>query len=98
MAYLTIARVSGDPERLLDGYLQTADVMAGVGRDHGLIVHAAAQTGDGLLIVNLWPARDRSESAAADPRRAAVVRQHGIEPSRLRYEHHEVAGYEVFAQ
>jgi hypothetical protein len=98
MAYLTIARISGDPQRLLDGYRETADMMAGVGRDHGLLVHAAAPTDDGLLIVNLWPSRDGSQSAAADPRRAAVVRQHGLDPSRIRYEHHEVAGYELFAQ
>ena len=98
MAYLTIARITGDPEPLLHGYHETADVMAGVGRDHGLIVHAAAQTGDGLVIVNLWPSQDHSERAAADPRRGAVIQQHGLEPSQLHHEHHEVAGYELFAQ
>ena len=96
MAYLTIARISGDPERLLDGYHRTADVMSGVGRDHGLIAHAAAKTDEGLVIVNLWPSEDCSQAAATDPRRGAVIRQHDLDPSRLHYEHHEVAGYEVF--
>ena len=96
MAYLTIARISGDPEQLLDGYHQTADVMSGVGRDHGLIAHAAAKTDEGMVIVNLWPSKDRSQAAAADPRRGAVIRQHDLDPSRFHYEHHDVADYEVF--
>ena len=41
-AYLTITRISGDPDQLLDGYRESATMMEGVGRDHGLIVHAAA--------------------------------------------------------
>jgi len=53
MTYLTIARIPGDPQSLLDGYQQTAETMSGVGRDHGLIFHAAGKTGEGLLIVNL---------------------------------------------
>ena len=96
MAYLTLARISGDPDRLLDGYQRTADVMSSVGRDHGLIAHAAAKTGEGLLIVNLWPSRDRSEAAAADPRRRAVIAQHALDPGQFLYEHHEGAEYEVF--
>ena len=96
MAYLTIARISGDPDRLLDGYQQTADVMSGVGRDHGLIAHAAARTGEGLVIVNLWPSPDRSEAAAADPRRRAVIAQHALDPGQFHYEHHEGAAYELF--
>ena len=96
MAYLTIARISGHPARLLDGYRETAGVMSGVGRDHGLIAHAAATTGEGLLVVNLWPSEAGSRSAAADPRRGEVVRRHGLDPSRLRYEHHDVAEYEIF--
>jgi hypothetical protein len=97
MAYLTIVRISGEPEQLLDGYRQTAGVMSGVGRDHGLIAHAAAKTDDGMLIVNLWPSKDRSEAAAADPRRRDVIRHHALEPSRFRYEHHDVADYELSA-
>ena len=97
MAYLTIARIDGDPEQLLDRYQETAEVMAAAGRDHGLIVHAAAKTGDGLMIVNLWPSEDRSHAAARDARRHEVIKRHGLDPSRIRYEHHAVAGYELFA-
>lgn len=95
MTYLTIARISGEPDRLLDGYHQTAAVMSEVGRTHGLIVHAAARTDEGLLIVNLWPSQDRSEAAAGDPRRREVIEAHALDPARLRQEHHDVAAYEV---
>jgi hypothetical protein len=95
-AYLTIARFSGDGNRLLDAYREHADVMSGVGRDHGLILHAAAKTDDGILIVNLWPSKAGSEAAAADPRRLRVVQQVGISPGQMHREHHEVENVEIF--
>ena len=97
MAYLTIARICGDPDRLLDGYRRSSAVMDGVGRDHGLILHAGARTGEGLLVVNLWPSRDGSEAAAADPRRLAALERSAVDPERLHREHHEVERYLVMA-
>ena len=96
MAYLTLTRISGDPDTLLAGYRRTEPTMTHVGRDHGLILHAAAATEDGLLVVNLWPSRAGSESAAAGLRRAAVIAQHDLTPDRFRREHHEVAHHVVF--
>lgn len=97
MAYLTITRIAGDPHELLGGYRLSAGSMAAVGRDHGLILHAAAPTGEGLLVVNLWPSRRESEAAAADPRRAAVIRERGLEPRQIVAEHHVLEGYALFA-
>jgi hypothetical protein len=97
MAYLTIARITGDPDRLLDAYRGASAVMDDVGRDHGLILHAGARTGDGLLIVNLWPSRDGSEAAAADPRRLAEMERAGVLPRQQRKEHHDVERYVLFA-
>jgi quercetin dioxygenase-like cupin family protein len=65
-AYLTIARFFGDGDRLLAEYRKYSDVMSGVGRDHGLILHAGAKTDDGFLVVNLWPSKQGSEAAAGD--------------------------------
>jgi hypothetical protein len=96
MTYLTIARFSGDPDELLERYQQSSETMSGVGRDHGLILHAAAKTGDGLLVVNLWPSKGESEAAARDPRRLGVLEQIGLTPADISREHYEVAGYEVF--
>jgi hypothetical protein len=93
MAYLTIARVSGEPSLLVDAYHQTADQMTEVGRDHGLIAHAAGPADDGLVIVNLWPSRDHSEAAAGDSRRRQVVPDHGLGPERFSREHLEIANY-----
>lgn len=96
MAYLTIARIAGEPSALLAGYRRTSALMDGVGRDHGLILHAGAETPDGLLIVNLWPSRDESDAAAADPRRLSALRAEAIRPDRQHKEHHEVDRYVLF--
>jgi hypothetical protein len=96
VAYLTIARFSGDPDELLERYQQSSETMSGVGRDHGLILHAVAKTDQGLMVVNLWPSEDESEAAARDPRRLAVLEQTGLSPADISREHYEVAGYEVF--
>jgi hypothetical protein len=95
-AYLTIARIGGDPDRLLDGYRSTSAVMDHVGHDHGLILHAAAPTTEGLLIVNVWPSKDGSEAAAADPRRLAALAHVGLSQQQHRKEHHELERYVVF--
>ena len=97
MAYLTIARLAGEPDDLLDHYLRTASLMDGVGRDHGLILHAGARTPAGMLIVNLWPSKAGSESAAADPRRLAALEQVGLTPDQQSKEHREVQPYVVFS-
>jgi hypothetical protein len=65
--------------------------MEEVGREHGLLVHAAAATDDGLLLVNIWPSPAGSSAAAADPRRLKVLELHGLRPADLRREHHELA-------
>jgi hypothetical protein len=95
MAYLTIARMHGDPDLLLDAYRRAADVMDGVGLDHGLILHTGAATGDGLLVVNLWPSRECSEAAADDPRRLALLARAPVAPERIRRVHHEVERYVI---
>jgi hypothetical protein len=91
MTYLTLTRITGEPRHLLAGYLDTAETMTQVGRDHELILHAAASTSDGLLIVNLWPSAVGSQAAARDPRRRQVLAQHNLDPAQLHYEHHELA-------
>jgi hypothetical protein len=93
LAYLTIARISGDPAHLLDGYRRTCELMDQVGRDHGLILHAGARTREGLLIVNLWPSKDGSDAAAADPRRLSVLQQEAVSPDQQHKEHHEIERY-----
>ena len=96
MAYLTIARISGDPDSLLDGYRATSPLMDQVGHDHGLILHAGARTDDGILIVNLWPSRT---APSRPPRtRAASKRSDtsGSSPQQQRKEHHELDRYVLF--
>src|SRR5262245_9205229 len=82
VAYLTIARISGERRRLLDSYRRTSELMDQVGRDHGLVLHASAQTPNGMLIVNLWPFQHGSEAAANDPRRLAALHQEAVRPNQ----------------
>jgi hypothetical protein len=96
MAYLTLARFSGDPDELLDTYRQSAKRMSEVGRDHGLILHTAAKTDDGVLVVNLWPSEDASEAAARDPRRLTVLQESGLSTDQIQREHYEVEDYDLF--
>jgi hypothetical protein len=96
MAYLTLAQISGDADRLFAAYSRTSATMDEVGRDHGLLVHAVARTGEGLLIVNLWPSPDGSRTAAQDSRRNRVIRDHGLQPEQMRRRHHDVARYVIF--
>ena len=95
-AYLTITRFTGDGDRLLEEYERHADVMSGVGRTHGLLLHAGAKTDDGFLVLNLWPSKDCSEAAARDSRRLVVLEQVGLSPELIHREHHEVARVELF--
>jgi hypothetical protein len=96
MAHLTIARVTGDPDALLDGYRRQGARFDAVGRDHALILHAGARTPEGLLIVNLWPSRDGSLRAGADPRREAALRDEEVAPHQIQHEHYDVERYVVF--
>ena len=47
--YMTVMKIDGDPEELADRYGESSETMARVGRDHDLILHAAARTEDGLM-------------------------------------------------
>jgi hypothetical protein len=97
MAYLTIARFSGEPEQLLNSYRGSSALMSEVGRDHGLIFHAATATDEGFLVINLWESKDDSEAAARDPRRQKSFQAAGLDPSRIRREHYELEDYEIRA-
>lgn len=95
IAYLTITRFHGDPDRLLAEYERSSTTMDEVGHDHGLILHAGAKTDDGLLVVNLWPSKDGSESASVDPRRLAELERALPEIEQLHREHYELERYMI---
>jgi hypothetical protein len=97
MPYLTITRFAGDPDDLAERYRGSAAALSAVGCDHGLILHAAGRTEDGFVVVNLWPSRDGSEAAAADPRRRAELAASGVPLDRIRREHHQLDVYELGA-
>jgi hypothetical protein len=91
-----VEQLRSDPKRLATGYEESSPVMTEVGRDHGLLLHAAAKTEHGLLVVNLWPSKDGSEAAASDRRRNGVIERHGLTPDRFRREHYRDVSYVLF--
>ncbi len=94
--YLTIAEIDGDPRALDELHRRIAPVMDDVGRDHGLLVHVAARTPEGLVMVNLWPSSSGSEAAARDPRRGEQLMSSGLRPEDITRRHLEVARVAVF--
>ena len=93
--YLTVMKIDGDLDELAARYRESAETMAQVGRDHGLILHAAARTEDGLMVVNLWPSREESEAAAGDRRRIAEAARHGLDQRRISRDHYEVESWQL---
>jgi hypothetical protein len=97
MAYLSLVRFAGDPEALLTTYRRSEPTMTAVGRDHGLFAHAAARTDTGLLVMNLWPSPECSETASQDDRRLRALRDSGLTPEQIERRHYTVDHYVLFA-
>ena len=93
--YMTVMKISGDPDELAARYAESAKTMAEVGRDHELILHAAAKTEDGLMVVNLWPSQEESEAASRDQRRLAEVARHDLESRQISRDHFELENWHL---
>jgi hypothetical protein len=93
--YLTVMKIDGDPDELAARYGQSMEAMEQVGRDHDLILHAAARTEDGLMVVNLWPSKEESEAASGDQRRIAEAERHDLDDRRISRDHYEVENWQV---
>jgi hypothetical protein len=93
--YLTVMKIEGDPDELAARYGESSETMAHVGQDHDLILHTAARTEDGLMVVNLWPSKEESEAASRDQRRIAEVARHGLDERQISSAHYEVENWQV---
>jgi len=95
MRRLTIIRASGDPDELLAGKREHIDpVMERKAEEYGHLVHIAARTDDGIMVINLWESEEGSQQAWADPElteaREAAATNYGSEPM---FEHYRVEDY-----
>ncbi len=97
MQRLTIIRSSGDPEKLLAAKREHIDpVMERKAPDYGNLLHVAARTPEGMLVLNLWESDEGSEQAFQDPEiqqaRQAMVDSGAVaEPPEI--SHYEVVDY-----
>lgn len=97
MPYLTLTRMTGDPDALLEVKRERFDPVAtAVGAENGMIFHLCARTDDGLLVLNLWESRDGSEATSADPRLQGAKDDVGAGDVPRSYEHYEVEQFERF--
>jgi hypothetical protein len=64
---LTVINVKGDPDALVDAMAGADEVFARKAPEHGMIFSVRARTDDGIMIVNLWPDAESSETAFKDP-------------------------------
>jgi hypothetical protein len=97
MAYLSLTRFAGKPDALLATYKRFEPTMTAVGRDHSLLVHLAARTDAGLVVMNLWTSPKGSRTASQDPRRLAALRGSGLTAEQIEREHYDVDHYVLLA-
>lgn len=94
MQRLTIMRTGGDPDRLLAAKREHIDpVMKARGAHYGHLLHVAARTADGLVVVNLWESAEGSEEAARDPelqRAREAMQASGAVTTATELSHYEV--------
>ena len=96
MAYLSLIRLKGDTDQLLQTSKKIDEVISPIARENGGIFHVVAKTDEGTLIVNLWESKDGSDATTNHPdvRAATDEAQKGMSgpPS---FEHYEVDRYET---
>lgn len=94
MQRLTIMRSTGDPDRLLAAKREHIDpVMERKAGQYGHLLHVAARTPDGVVVVNLWESAEGSEQAAQDPEIQRA--RHALGASAASTGPADVAHYEV---
>ncbi len=69
MRRLTIIRASGDPDELLASKREHIDpVMKRKAKEYGHLIHIAARSDDGLVVINLWESEEGLPESMGGPR------------------------------
>ena len=91
---LTVIKVTGDTDALIEAMQGAEEVFARKAPEHGMIFSCRAKTGDGIMIVNLWPDSESSERAFQDPEiQEALGRMSEVTDGRAERAHYEVVDY-----
>lgn len=81
MAVVTLMRIPGDPEQLLQAKQQHIDpLVAPRAREGGGLAHIVARTSEGLLMINVWESEEARQQASGDPDVADAVASTGMQP------------------
>ena len=64
---LTVIKVKGDTDKLVEAMAGTEEVFQRKAPEHGILFSCRARTDDGVVIVNLWPDAESSDRAFQDP-------------------------------
>lgn len=91
---LTVIKVKGDTDALIDAMANSEEVFARKAPEYGIVFSCRARTDDGVLIVNLWPDDDSSERAFQDPEiQEALSAMRGAASGAPERSHYEVISY-----
>ena len=93
---LTIMRLKGDPDQLLQTKEQKLDPVAQEkAREYGGISQAVAKTSEGLLMVNLWESEEGSDAMRQDPELDEALRESmmAVAQGPPEVEHYELVQY-----
>jgi len=93
--HVSIMRLKGDPDQLMATKQEKMDpVTMRVAPENGGMLHIAAKTDEGIVIVNLWETAEGSQATANDPEVAKAREESGIQPDQIQWEQYEVEQFE----
>jgi hypothetical protein len=96
MAYLSMIRIPGDADELLESvYPGMNERMSRLAPKHGIISHVAAKTDEGLLVINLWESKEGSEAVAREPEIQQARQESPVDQEQVRFEHYDVANIHI---
>jgi hypothetical protein len=88
---LTVIKVKGDTDKLIEAMSGTEDVFQRKAPEHGILFSCRARTDEGVIIINLWPDEESSERAFQDPEiQEALQKMMSETDGRPEREHYDV--------
>jgi len=86
MAVLSIMKVQGDADELMERMARMREVAARKAKEYNGVASIVARTDDGIMIVNLWADDEGRHKMADDPEMREQIESAGLRPDFEAYE------------